>query len=245
MSTNVAAAHMVALNPAVAGASNLQEAMEALENKTATVATRTALKALPVSTGAALLTEAGREGWFTWQAGDYEARITADPQEGVYLESDDEEPDTGAWVRLAGFAIAGLDIRWFGAKTTEADNSTAIQACFHASDVLGYPVALPAGTYKYATTLQKHQLTNIIGAGMLTARLMYTGSADALVIEPDLSLPEVQAFWRLAEFCIEHETPGSGVNGIVLLLEEVGAVHLQFRDQSRVRRPVRRALPRL
>ena len=222
MSTNLTAARMVAIDPPINGNSTLAELLAAGGIGASAVATRTALKALPVSTGAALLTEAGREGWFTWQAGDYEARIPADPQEGVYLESDDEEADTGAWVRLAGFAIAGLDIRWFGAKTTEADNSTAIQACFSLSDTLGYPVAIPTGTFKFGTTLQKHQLTNIVGSGMLTARLMYTGASDAMVIEPDLALPNVQAFWKLTEFCVEHETVGAGVAGIRLLLTTAG-----------------------
>lgn len=68
------------------------------------------------------------------------------------------------------------------AATVDADdNSAAIQAC---ADYLsangGGILAIPVGTFKFATTLNLHPKTILTGCGRKTSVLMYTGTGDGV-----------------------------------------------------------------
>lgn len=87
-----------------------------------TVATRAAMKALTSAGDRArplYLTEAGREGLFTWDATVPVATHTADPNEGVYVAPD--AAAIGAWVRAD--AKRGVLVDWFGATPTGPDDT--------------------------------------------------------------------------------------------------------------------------
>lgn len=83
------------------------------------IATRTALAALasPISKVAYLM-EAGREGIFTFQQGDFTNNVTKDPLQGLYVQSDTIALTAGCWVR--DFENGPLKPEWFGAKTNNA-----------------------------------------------------------------------------------------------------------------------------
>ncbi|WP_207231110.1 hypothetical protein [Bradyrhizobium sp. Leo121] len=114
-----------------------------------TVATRTALKALDTTKDTiAYLDEAGRQGLFVWQAGDYSGQITNDPNEGVYIKATAVAATSGAWVRDGAWQADGVDPRWFGAKfdwngTTGTDDSAAIQAWVNFLTFSGAPGQAP------------------------------------------------------------------------------------------------------
>ena len=105
---------------------------------------RTFIKALDTGVvTTAYLTEAGREGFFTWKSGNYAALVTADPQEGAYIKADAIATSSGAWVRDD---MASLTIAAFG-DITGSDCGPALQAMI---DLLGY-FRLPIGTFTIAT----------------------------------------------------------------------------------------------
>ncbi|MET3991683.1 hypothetical protein ABID65_003323 [Bradyrhizobium sp. S3.9.2] len=62
---------------------------------------RTALKAINTAgTKAAVLREAGREGVFIWETGDFAARIAADANETTYIKANAVAATSGAWMRV-------------------------------------------------------------------------------------------------------------------------------------------------
>ncbi|MCY1741151.1 hypothetical protein [Ensifer sp. SL37] len=77
-------------------------------------ATRTALKALDTTKDvSAILQESGREGVFTWTAGDFSALVAADTQSAVYVKADAIAATAGAWVRQV--PDLQFNVSWFGA----------------------------------------------------------------------------------------------------------------------------------
>lgn len=129
----------------------------------ASVATRTALKALATTPGTAYLTESGREGLFVWKTGNYSTHVTNDPSEGVYIKADAVAATSGAWVRSFD---GPLVVTWFGAI---ADDSTQCQPAFQAALNLsmyvlqGRAVYAPAGVYRFNAGLVVDAVTTLYG----------------------------------------------------------------------------------
>lgn len=76
------------------------------------------------------------------------------------------------------------DIRSFGASTSVADNSTALQNAINAGISNGKPVFVPAGTFRFATTLNmniSHTAVRMFGVGGFGSTLQYTGTGTALL----------------------------------------------------------------
>lgn len=125
-------------------------------------ANRSELKALSAE-GAALLREEGREGLFVWRAGNYAARIAADPQEGVFVKATAVAATAGAWVRES-FAN-GLQVGWFGAMpgAAMALNTLGIQSALNLALFMGGGrVVLDVGTYSLDYTSTETYLTSAI-----------------------------------------------------------------------------------
>ncbi|RVP13151.1 hypothetical protein CN085_19765 [Sinorhizobium meliloti] len=100
------------------------------------VETRTALKALDTTKDTlAYLKEAGREGIYKWNSGDFSTQVAADTAEGIYVKADEIAATAGAWVR-----VEASDVSAFGASAS-ADSAAAVTAM---ATLLGY-VRFPAG----------------------------------------------------------------------------------------------------
>jgi hypothetical protein len=141
------------------------------------VATRTALAARTPRSGGVQLTEAGREGLFTFDAANLAARVAADPRQGVCVApASDPTGASGAWVRTVDGAC---NVRWFGAVgdgvTDDLPAFTAALAylksrapthngaLFKATAKLYVPT--PARHYYLSSTLNVHQTVHIFGDG--------------------------------------------------------------------------------
>jgi len=113
------------------------------------VATRTALAAFTTAADKdrpILLTEAGREGWFKWDASDLSAIVAIDTLQGIYVAPTSAPTGaSGAWVRqYNGFPRA----EWFGAALDNGavDSGAALQACIDVTGKLYFPKGLYYGT---------------------------------------------------------------------------------------------------
>lgn len=87
---------------------------------------RASLKAInPDSVKSVYLSESGREGEFNWFLGDFSARVSNDPGEGIYIKANSYPSSVGAWVRTHdGEYLA----KWFGAKGDGvSDDSIPVQ----------------------------------------------------------------------------------------------------------------------
>lgn len=92
---------------------------------TYTVTNRAELKTLDTTKRrAAFLREAGREGFFSWKAGDYSAQIALDTREGVYVKADLVSSTSGAWVRQFS---GSSNPEWFK-NALDVDDTASIQA---------------------------------------------------------------------------------------------------------------------
>lgn len=147
------------------------------------VASRALLKAANTSALAVNLTEPGREGLFLWHTGEFAARITADPQEGVYIPSDSVPSSTGAWVRIFTDKV---DVRWFGAQRNDASafvtNTVAIAAALNS----GFPVHLSGSkddTYHTQAIVGGALSRSISGEAKLLAAGVYADFAAVLRIQ--------------------------------------------------------------
>lgn len=91
-------------------------------------------------------------------------------------------PDTGSgrWKRVYSGAV---NVRWFGAKGDNATNDTAaIQAAITCQSSSGGIVLLPRGEYQITDTLSLPGLVSLIGDGMDSTVIRYTGSGIAISI---------------------------------------------------------------
>jgi len=82
----------------------------------------------PSTTKCTFLTEEGREGVFVWKTGDYSNLVSADPRNGMFVESLSTPTGLGAWVRV--FAPrSSYSVDWWGtARDGVTDNSAAFNA---------------------------------------------------------------------------------------------------------------------
>jgi hypothetical protein len=119
--------------------SNLQQQTSQLLNPTVACTSRNQLANIdPTTQQAAILTEYGREGLFTWRQGSYTSQIAADLQQGIYIQSTINQ-STGAWVRSYDGAVSA---KWFGAiGNGTTDDTTALQGA------INYIESLPTSNY--------------------------------------------------------------------------------------------------
>jgi hypothetical protein len=117
------------------------------------VASRAALAALALA-GAAILTEAGREGTFNFVASNLSGLVTADTAQALYVApASDPTGASGAWVRQRdGLYI--LD-KWAGAKVDDAtDDAPATQAAINLLKFMGGgQLELAPGTGRWNSTV--------------------------------------------------------------------------------------------
>jgi len=96
-----------------------------------TPADRTELKALATASTTLAYFDGSLWGFV---AGDYSTQIAADVQEGIYVKADDTAAASGAWIRRAGYHVAGADAHWFqlsadGATSDSAKIQDAVDIC--------------------------------------------------------------------------------------------------------------------
>ena len=129
------------------------------------VATRAALAARTLHSGGVQLTEAGREGLFTFSTANLAAKVAADVRQGIYVApSSDPSGASGAWVRKFDGAV---NVMWFGAKADfVTDDLPAFEAALGALATHGGGrLLVNPGTYYCSATLNLHATVQIIGGG--------------------------------------------------------------------------------
>ncbi len=85
------------------------------------VSTRTALAGL-TPTGAAYLSESGREGWFIWASGNFSSLVTLDTYQGVYVPPTSAPTGaSGCWVRYVPDNV--YLATWFGVSSSSTTNN--------------------------------------------------------------------------------------------------------------------------
>jgi hypothetical protein len=114
-----------------------------------TVTTRTLLAGIasPVNGQSADLSEAGREGRFTFSTANLSTSITNDPGQGLFVAPASAPTGaSGAWVRSYSGA---LNVKWFGAiGDGTTDDTTAIQRAINYACLLGVAkIFFPSGIY--------------------------------------------------------------------------------------------------
>lgn len=82
----------------------------------------------------------------------------SDPLEGLYVSTPD-----GSWVRQGGWAVAGVDVRWFGAKLDDSQDDTD---AFNAALAIAHRVNFPAGRAYITDMLQVKRNRQLIGIGV-------------------------------------------------------------------------------
>ncbi|MGN8022252.1 hypothetical protein ACTJJ7_16235 [Phyllobacterium sp. 22229] len=88
------------------------------------VISRTVLKTLIPEVGMlAYLAEGGRYGFFAWLSGDFSAKITGDPLEGLYVKANSVVSTSGAWVRVVGDFVTPM--MWGAAGDGVTDDAAA------------------------------------------------------------------------------------------------------------------------
>jgi hypothetical protein len=126
------------------------------------MADRAVLALASSQAGMAILREPGREGMFVWDGSNLSAKVTADPNQGVYVApASDATGASGAWVRKFSGRV---NVRWFGAVGDDVTNDgpafLAALSCINgmgATAGYGYPgragvsLLIPAGRYFLGT----------------------------------------------------------------------------------------------
>jgi hypothetical protein len=169
----------------------------AILNRVIRVSSRTEMKAYDVPTGYQFsLEEGGRSGQFVFKATDLSAKVSSDPQEGIYVAPDlDLTGASGAFLRLYnGLAGGKLLTGWFGSSPSVGfDNYTAFQATLDfaiTSSVKGVEVG--DGEYEYGTSLNfstqgvtfigVDNASTITGGGTRNCQLVWTGGATPMKV---------------------------------------------------------------
>jgi len=110
------------------------------------VASIAALKAAATATGRVMtLTAAGRSGSFVWRLGNYSTQIAADTTEAIYVKATAVAATVGAWVRIGGWQVSGINPNWCGVVGDGATIDTvAFQAALTLAGFIG------SGTVQWA-----------------------------------------------------------------------------------------------
>lgn len=189
------------------------------------VVDRAALAAIAAPQGrVAFLMEAGREGLFEFELGNYAARVASDSLQGLYVASNSVPTSTGAWVRVWD-KVTGYP-EWFGARSGDGsfDNRPALDACVAACPVM----QLAAVDYWIhgRWTVSTHHRT-IRGAGRngdgpnpATRVLLNSSTQDVFMVGTDTNPGSINAFVQFVD--VENVTfvsaapptpPSSGIQG--------------------------------
>lgn len=163
------------------------------------VADRTALAATARrgSGDARVLIESGREGTFVFDTSNLSGRVSADPNQGLYVSpTSDTSGASGAWVRKFNGKV---NVKWFGAKGDDVTNDgaafVAALAFLNAtSSAGGYSngnvgLYIPAGHYYLGTTtLDVRTTITIEGEGVGEAggdgtRLKWDAGATGVIVQ--------------------------------------------------------------
>lgn len=121
-------------------------------------------------------------GMWAWAAGDQSANITADPQSGVWAESDSTASTSGAWERLYNGTTYAA---WFGANSSNADNYTALQAALDwANHLAGGSVCVQASqqSYDISAPLTVYESTEFFGSSHRPTRLSFYNDTDGIKV---------------------------------------------------------------
>lgn len=151
----------------------------------ATVATRVLLAAITGAAGTSVyLTEAGREGVFTWNSTNLSASVTIDTAQGIYVApATDTTGASGAWVRRFENKI---NASWFGLSTTGtgAANATALNAAIAYHLYSDTPLKISAGTFnKTGVTTITGDYIDIEGAGPYDTVFKPTSATETFIIK--------------------------------------------------------------
>lgn len=167
----------------------------------------------------AYLEEAGREGFFKWDASDLSAEVAADPEQGIYVPiSSDPTGASGAWVRdYKGDVFAD----WFGAVGDgTTDDTDAIQAAIDYCEFLGYGnVRLHAKKYVTSDTLISDD-DGVYLVGVDTGA--FDQNSAALIADTGATIIKYSSSGALAPMVLITSVAGSppkvggGVKGIIL-----------------------------
>lgn len=171
---DISRALLVGIGASMLGA----KSAEAAVLPTQSAASRAELKTIDTSTTkAAYLTEAGREGWFVWQIGNFTSQLASDGFEGIYIKANAVSITSGCWVRvLEEPGVYHMD--WFGARTA-AD----IEPIWDKAKLLaaGGTLKFGAGTYVTQDTLSyeaaSNKPLNICGVSMTETIIRNAGTA--------------------------------------------------------------------
>jgi hypothetical protein len=145
-----------------------------------------------------LLTEAGREGLFLFDAADLSAEVASDPAQAILVAPvSDPSGASGAWVRQYSGAADAL---WFGAKGDGAsDDHGALQAWLdHGGELF-----LPARHFYSSQTLIVRRNVNVSGAGfgfdatvfgyadMPGSRIRFPVAVAGFDVQPQTSITDI------------------------------------------------------
>lgn len=166
--------------------------------------TRTEIKALNTTdVQFVYCNEVGREGFFTWKAGDYSAQIIGDTAEGLYLKADAIAATAGAWVRIYS---GDADLRWFGyngadlAPTIDAMISAGIRSIKLAANT----------TYQLPNGYSKSGINNVTiesSGGYGSANLVVGGNNHGFTLTNC-------SFWRFDRVSINRASGSLAGDGI-------------------------------
>ncbi len=206
----------------------LAEAVEEAANTVDSFSTRADLSGAPVGSQA-YLTEAGREGVFVFNSADLSAKVTADPQQGIYVAPASAATGvSGAWVRKFDGAV---NAKWFGAVGDGATNDrAAMQAAVDERGVLGGEIHLTRSTYRIGAAANKGIAitapTSVVGeGGSFTAinPAASTATDDTLVITPNPAYNMENALY--SSFALHDPSTGTRADryGIFLDTQVAGA----------------------
>lgn len=126
------------------------------------VPTRAALAMLDTAkTTSVSLSEAGREGFFTWRLGDFSEHIAVDTAQGIYIKADDISADLGAWVRVFDGPIWA---NWFGFLPSAEPyvNAAAMNAALSMIVLLDTRLMIGAGEHKLNAKITKDFADNAV-----------------------------------------------------------------------------------
>lgn len=136
-----------------------------------------------------------RSGAFSWQTGDYSARISADTREGVFIKANSIAAASGAWVRVYA-PLSTINVDWFG---TSKDGSTDDAVAFNVARAVvaamgGGTIEASAGTYFLNSKIVGANNVLWKGAGANQTVLYRTGSYGN-TFEQTGGFTSITGFW--------------------------------------------------
>lgn len=178
---------------------------------------RAALASVSPSLIQVYLSEAGREGVFKWDGSNLSTKVSADPQQGVYVApSSDPTGASGAWVRQFD---GPLSVEWFGAVGNGiADDEVAVDAFLaSAANTAGVVQALTYKLTNAAISAPEH----VAGSGrFLSTFKRDSDGVNFLTVSADNVL--------LSDFTIDNGFQANGKSGHPLAIANSDYVDLRY-----------------